>query len=318
MGVVLACVASVHAQPGDPYAPCYFPGQPDHIVADDYFPCIIVDLQVSSCCQAGWTCYSNALCIATTPSDDYPDLPIGNVTRTACTSPYWDTNECGGVCLGECRIPTKIESCEVADAGKTDDDNKSGELVFCGDNRFCCESDYLSGKCTCGTDGNATSISSGVARTVIFQDSTPVGTPTINVVSVLATSSSLPTTTRTSTTVSTSSRSSSSVPSAPTASASPEDPEDEPSSNRDLAIGLGIGIPLGVIAVGALIFFVWRRFRNRDEEEPGIINSSGEMGSAGPGTGSFGAMEPDQELRENDAFGPTWVNDYGAPRRTGL
>lgn len=81
-------------------------------------------------------------------------------------------------------------------------------------------------------------------------------------------------------------------------------------------VGLGVGLTFGLLALGGAGFLAWRWLRHKNRGEPVIINSSPEMGFAGPGTGTFGAMEPDQGLRENDAFGPMWGND--GPRRAGL
>lgn len=78
-------------------APCYYPGgQP----ALGFYPCQAFDAPVSSCCPAGWTCFSNRLCVATTNSNSYPNLTLGAVQRGACTNPKWDNEFCGGACLG--------------------------------------------------------------------------------------------------------------------------------------------------------------------------------------------------------------------------
>lgn len=81
----------------DPNAPCYFPGGE---FAPGYFACQAFNAPVSSCCPAGWTCFSNALCIATTESNSFPNLTLGAVQRGACTNPQWNNNICGSACLG--------------------------------------------------------------------------------------------------------------------------------------------------------------------------------------------------------------------------
>jgi hypothetical protein len=55
--------------------------------------------QVSSCCPTGWTCFSNNLCIVTSPSVD--SAAIGTTSRGTCTNPSWDEEACGNFCLGK-------------------------------------------------------------------------------------------------------------------------------------------------------------------------------------------------------------------------
>lgn len=84
----------------DPNAPCYFPSSGPAAYAPGFFPCIPDNVAVGACCPAGWTCFSDALCIATTPSLSFPNLTYGVVKRAACTNPKWDNSACGSFCLG--------------------------------------------------------------------------------------------------------------------------------------------------------------------------------------------------------------------------
>ena len=89
----------------DPNAPCYFPSSGPAALAPGFFPCIPYNAPVGACCPAGWTCYSNALCIATTPSTYFPNQTYGAFRRAACTNPKWDNSACGSFCLGKPSLP---------------------------------------------------------------------------------------------------------------------------------------------------------------------------------------------------------------------
>jgi len=89
---------------GDTNAPCYYPSGD---TATGYFACLVQDAYISTCCQQGWTCLSNSLCVVTNPAESSNlNLPIGTSERGACTDPKWSSEVCGGFCLRE--IPQAI------------------------------------------------------------------------------------------------------------------------------------------------------------------------------------------------------------------
>jgi len=81
----------------DPYAPCYYPSGG---VALGYYACVAT-AYITTCCPQGYTCYSNNLCVVTTPSDIFPNVTVGDAKRGACTNPKWNNAICGSFCLGE-------------------------------------------------------------------------------------------------------------------------------------------------------------------------------------------------------------------------
>jgi len=84
---------------GDVNAPCYYPSGD---TATGYFACLVQDAYISTCCQTGWTCFSNSLCVVTSPAESSDlNLPIGTSERGACTDPEWSSEVCGGFCLRE-------------------------------------------------------------------------------------------------------------------------------------------------------------------------------------------------------------------------
>ncbi|KAK0629055.1 hypothetical protein B0T17DRAFT_175078 [Bombardia bombarda] len=316
--VVLAtttCLLAASLVNADPNAPCYFPrGEP----ALGFYPCQAYNAPISSCCPAGWTCFSNALCVATTDSNSFPNLTLGAVRRGACTNPEWNNNICGNACL--------------------DSDNKDGKLAACGDDRFCCERDFNDGQCSCSTDSDsAFTISVGLAQTIIqVSDTSFTGTPSLSIASTKRSSSVVPT--RTAVTRSTSSSSptptavnntssataasstrggstsSQTTASAPTGSSSSDTDGGSggsSSNSSNLKIGLGVGIPLAALAViGGLLYFLWWK----PNHGSGATTTGAKSGGGGGGGGGGGAdgFGPSLELAEDHAYGPTFGESYHA------
>ena len=69
-----------------------------------YYPCDATAF-ITNCCQQGWTCFSNALCVVTTETLSQPNLTLGQVQRGMCTNPQWNNQICGDRCLSESRRP---------------------------------------------------------------------------------------------------------------------------------------------------------------------------------------------------------------------
>ncbi|KAK4232587.1 hypothetical protein QBC38DRAFT_351956 [Podospora fimiseda] len=250
----------------DPNAPCYFPGGS---LAPGYFPCHAFGSEVSSCCAPGWTCFSNSLCIATTESRSWPNISIGAVQRGACTAPKWNNEFCGSVCLTG--------------------DGIDGHLAACGNDRYCCSSDFEAGKCTCDKEG-AFVISPGLPQTIIqVTDTTFTGSPSISIVTtkpVIRTTSEIDTESMTAfatpgstdSTLVTSITSSGSGRTASSATSTSEPPPPPGDGNRTLKIALGITIPLVMIILAAVAgWFILKRRR----EDQHITSGGGREMSGG-------------------------------------
>ncbi|KAK3349370.1 hypothetical protein B0T25DRAFT_240782 [Lasiosphaeria hispida] len=255
----------------DPNAPCYYPGGD---LALGYFPCEIDSTPISSCCPGGWTCFSNALCIATTESDAFPNITLGAVQRGACTNPQWNNNICGSACL--------------------DPDDTEGSLIACGNDRFCCESDFSAGSCNCSSSGDALIISAGLPQTIIqVTDTSFTGTPSLSIATSAA-RSTVTTTSRASsnsTSIRTSTRSATTLLSTtlpPPLATSTTLPDSNAASRNSegLMIGLGVGITLGVVVLAAgLLFFLLKK-----KKKPARGHVRGGRGSRGTsGQGSRGS-----------------------------
>ncbi|KAM7192917.1 hypothetical protein V8F33_008105 [Rhypophila sp. PSN 637] len=270
-------------------APCYYPGGEPAL---GFYPCQAFDAPISSCCPAGWTCFSNALCIATTNSNSFPNLTLGAVQRGACTNPKWTNDICGGACL--------------------DAENADGKLAACGDDRFCCSNDFNTGKCNCeGEEGseNVLTISAGLPQTIIqVDDTTFVGAPSI---SIASTRTSLPPTrsthTRSSETSSTatSGQGPSATTSTPTSTATSEGQTgaDEGGSSKGRIIGIAVGASVGgVLVLGLILGYVcWYRPRHA---------STG--GVAATQNVQHGPYSDDMAPAEDHPNGPSFGQRYNA------
>ncbi|KAK0667524.1 hypothetical protein QBC41DRAFT_278710 [Cercophora samala] len=224
-------------------APCYFPGE---VHALGYYPCQPFGAEISLCCPQGWTCFSNALCIATTETKSFPNITLGEVQRGACTSPGWNNAVCGGVCLT--------------------DDNIDGKLAACSQETFCCEDDYKKGKCTCEEGGGSFEIERGMGGRIIEVDSeTFTGTATVKIAEPM-TSFLSDTTTTAGTATATAGESSVSNTAdgatSPTSTETGEPVEGGGGLSKGATIGIGVGAGVaGLLILGALVFLVmrWRR-----------------------------------------------------------
>ncbi|KAK4666135.1 hypothetical protein QC763_406590 [Podospora pseudopauciseta] len=224
-------------------APCYFPGE---VHALGYYPCQPFGAEISLCCPQGWTCFSNALCIATTETKSFPNITLGEVQRGACTSPGWNNALCGGVCLTG--------------------DNIYGKLAACTQETFCCEDDYKKGKCTCEEGGGSFEIKRGMGSKIIEVDSeTFFGTATVIIaepVTSFVSDATTTTGTATSTGESSVSNTADGATTTPTSTEPAEVVEGGGGLSKGATIGIGVGAGVaGLLILGALAFFVmrWRR-----------------------------------------------------------
>ncbi|KAK3998326.1 hypothetical protein QBC44DRAFT_2479 [Cladorrhinum sp. PSN332] len=278
----------------DPNAPCYFPGGS---LAPGYFACHAFGREVSSCCAPGWTCFSNSLCIATTETRSWPNISIGAVQRGACTAPRWDNEFCGSVCLTG--------------------DNTDGRLAACGNDRYCCSSDFEAGNCSCDEGGGSFVVSGGLPQTIIqVTDATFTGSPSISIVTTKPaprttgtadSSTSASTTTDSTFATSVTSESGTAGVARVTGTGTPEPPEGD--GNRTLKIALGVTIPFILIIIAAVAGgFILKRRREQ-------------VRGGGGGGGGGGGRERDtvQNPYVNNAFtvndGLAETNQY-APNRS--
>ncbi|KAK0708208.1 hypothetical protein B0H67DRAFT_332950 [Lasiosphaeris hirsuta] len=260
----------------DPNAPCYYPGGD---LALGYFPCETEAAPISSCCPEGWTCFSNALCIATTESDAFPNITLGAVQRGACTNRQWNNKICGSACL--------------------DPDNAEGGLVACGNNCFCCESDFKAGSCNCSSSGDALTISAGLPQTIIHvTDTSFTGTPSLSIAASTA-RNTVNTTSRASPNSTSTRNSTRNVPTSlstttpqPLATSTTLPDSNAASRNSEgLMIGLGVGITLGVVVLAAgLLFFLLKR---KKKPARGHVRSGrGSRGASGRGSRGTNPSRP--------------------------
>ncbi|ERT01111.1 hypothetical protein HMPREF1624_02350 [Sporothrix schenckii ATCC 58251] len=221
----------------DSNAPCY---DPTGTLAPGYFPCDST-AYITNCCAPGYTCFSNSLCVVTNESKSFPNLTLGAVERSMCTNPQWNNDICGDFCI-------------------TGSGNADGEMVACGDNRFCCRGDYNAGRCNCSlsspNEGGSFVVNAGKPQTIVGETASFTGT-----VSYL-TSQPKPAPTPTS-----AESSSTSLPTSSSASASAStSPMPQPeTSKHTLALGLGVGLGVGVplLAVAGWLYYWFGLRKNK-------------------------------------------------------
>ena len=146
---------------------CYFPGGN---LAIDHRPCD-PHAFTSLCCQNGWTCLDNGLCIVTDPITNFANPSVGSSARGACTNPQWNSTACGSFCLS--MYLTNMPKNSVAFLrGLTphlDDpvNANDGTVISCGNQNWCCQPNAAAETCDCGTGDGTFSLQAGIAQTII-------------------------------------------------------------------------------------------------------------------------------------------------------
>ncbi len=294
-GLVLLALPPVLA---DPNAPCY---DTTHSYAPGYYPCETENAFITHCCAPGYTCFSNNLCVVTTETHAYPNLTLGQAQRSMCTDPSWNNNVCADFCLS------------AADA--------DGDMIACGNNRFCCLGDYNAGRCNCTAKGDSFVINPGIANTIIGVTESFTGTASY------LTSRPTPSSTRATTTASSSSPSSPSSSASPAStvvsSSSPSTPTSTatdtatatppPKKKQGLVVGLGVGISVGVVLLGliaGLVAWVVRR-RNRIRAYAYSAPAQDDIAIDGTNFGAQMAAQANQYIHGPASSGAGAINANG-------
>ena len=148
-------------------AQCYFPGGD---LAPNHQPCNPYAF-TSLCCESGWTCFDNGLCVVTDPASSIPNLSsIGSAARGTCTNPLWNDTACGNFCLGrQCRGQTPLLRHETLAEGILDDpvNDNDGSVISCGSQHWCCQPGAAAGTCNCASGDGTFSLQEGSAQTII-------------------------------------------------------------------------------------------------------------------------------------------------------
>ncbi|OIW26470.1 hypothetical protein CONLIGDRAFT_716748 [Coniochaeta ligniaria NRRL 30616] len=226
---------------------CYWPNGNE---AGGWIPCS--DGPASNCCHHTAICMSNGLCLGTIPSV---------LSRGACTDQSWNSTNC----TQYCQTINPEAGCSIVLYEITN------TLPS-----YCCNSIISSSdKAVCGA-GTPFSVPDGVpiagvgALAAMVLNTTTEGSSD-------TTSAAPPSS---STTSSSTSSSSTSAPSAtelggaaaPNCNASAAPGQQQPS--RETAVGVGVGVPLGAIAMGLLVWAM-REQRKRRRAEQGLAVAQG-------------------------------------------
>jgi len=197
---------------------------------------------------------------------------------------------------------------------RTDANNKEGKMIYCGNDQFCCEGDFNSGKCAC-PNKNTTQIRPGKFQGVVLV-STATFTGTSPSMSIATTSANIRPTTAVTTTTD---GSGASGTGAPTSTAEPANtPPGGDGKNLALIIGLSVGLGVGLLFLAVLAFVLYRRWRRRQPAPtpaPIEMKPSSTPSVATPAPAAPVEAFMDGDLREDDPDGPRYRNDWGTPRR---
>ncbi|EEQ92465.1 hypothetical protein RJZ56_005092 [Blastomyces dermatitidis] len=204
--------------------------------------------EVTVCCNSKDICMSNGLC--------YLQGSHGSVlSRGSCTDKNW-----GPGCFAPCSSYHRHIGFPIVNFGFQGKDSK-----------YCCGGfEIVDGKVGCLNGDSTFSLPPGqaiVGVAGLVNNSSPSPTPT-STASTTSTTSTTSTGTRTTGTgtSTTATGTNTDLPPTPTDTGSPvhtTPPVTTCPSPRDTVIGVGIGVPLGVIAIAALAWAIWERSGRR-------------------------------------------------------
>ncbi|KAF7958391.1 hypothetical protein EAE96_001940 [Botrytis aclada] len=215
----------------------------------------------SSCCAAGAICFSNGVC-------QQANGDVQDYLRVGCTDPTWQDPACLNQCNMYARSSTAgIRFCNGAITSTTE---------------YCCDAGGhgVGSFACCNNDTNIFNISP-VAKLLgqvpldytSSSSSSSSSTSSISSSSSTATSTASTTTTSSSTTAATSEAAASQTSTAPLSTATAT--STSYSSNHAVAIGAGIAIPCGILAIAALGWLLWRKRRASKQQVNQLPNNEG-------------------------------------------
>ncbi|KAF7911362.1 uncharacterized protein EAF01_002869 [Botrytis porri] len=264
----------------------------------------------SSCCAAGAICFSNGVC-------QQANGDVQDYLRVGCTDPTWQDPACLNQCNSYARSSTAgIRFCNGAITSTTE---------------YCCDTgaNGVGSFACCDNDSDIFNISP-VAKllaqvpldyTFSSSSSSPStsSASSTSATSSATTSSISTTTTSSSSTVATSESAASQTSTAPLPSAT----SSSSSSNHAVAIGAGIAIPCGILAIAALGWFLWRKRRASKQQAnqlpqneagaPGQEYQNPNQNSQGyqPTEGAY--MQNQHRMAGHGEYGPSEIGT-GYPR----
>lgn len=219
---------------------CYYP---DGSIANTDRACILEGQDFSFCCGQNYACLANKVC-----SNTISSASGINLVRGSCTDHSWESEFCPNFCTGV-------------------DQNDSGgnAMEFCSGDIWLCDSNEKPSNCSTGENtvtllgGTDALTTIGVAPAVTPSTSSSSSSTTSSSTSTTSTESSS-TSTSTSSSTSPTDQSSTSPPQPAAASGTPEASSSSGLSTGAKA-GIGIGVPLGVMAIAVIAYFAWRQGR---------------------------------------------------------
>ncbi|KAK6613570.1 hypothetical protein QC760_11106 [Botrytis cinerea] len=251
----------------------------------------------SSCCAAGAICFSNGVC-------QQANGNVQDYLRVGCTDPTWKDPACLNQCTSYARSSTAgIRFCNGAITSTTE---------------YCCDTGaYGVGSFACCDNDTDIFNISPVAKLLAqvpldytsSSSSSSSSTSSASSASSATTSSVSTTTTSSSTTAATSDSAASQTSTASV----PSSTSSSSSSNHSVAIGAGIAIPCGILAIAALGWLLWRKRRASKQQANQLpTNEAGAPGQGyQPTEGAY--MQNQHGMAGHGEYGPSEIGT-GYPR----
>ncbi|TGO59345.1 hypothetical protein BCON_0045g00060 [Botryotinia convoluta] len=205
----------------------------------------------SSCCAAGAICFSNGVC-------QQANGNVQDYLRVGCTDPTWKDPACLNQCTSYARSSTAVCStnqanldCSILTQDSCCDTGAYGVGSFA-----CCDND---------TDiFNISPVAKLLAQVPL--DYTSSSSSSTSSASSTSATSSVTTSSVSTTTTSSLSTAATSESAASQTSTAPLPTATSSSSNHAVAIGAGIAIPCGILAIAALGWLLWRKRRTSKQQ----------------------------------------------------
>lgn len=272
---LLRAVLSASAAPQT----CYYP---NGAVASDQAPCS--DAEFSACCNTDAICLSNNLCMGIKQP-----FVLG---RGACTDPNWTSENCPQQCQSGIYLP--VPHSRALYLSSVSDQPQSGCSIILlnstdGVNSYCCNSLVVSPGhaqpvCDFGspfTLPDATPVQGRGALAAVVSTNSSSSTSDGSPSTASPTSPGSPTSSEASST-----SSSTAISPACNLSNATALVTDRTQSYRNAAIGAGVSVPLGTVAVGLLLWAMWERRKRRKVEQDIALARSWDAAAAKDSTTS--------------------------------
>ena len=246
--------------------------------------------KTSFCCGLGYACLGNKLCVRTAEAtDNNPAL----FNRGSCTDQTFESPDCPQFC-NEAGGESQISPCSRISLTRSLANRNGGSGLFnCSQpSLYCC----AGLGCDCDIGNGLSTILGSTSTTTVIPNPSAVTSVTYspftstttrristNTPSVSTSTSSLGKTSSSSISLPTLPTSTGSTSSCPTRVSHHHETTKGSGSSTALKAGLGVGVPVGIIATTVAVIFMWRRSRRQPRSQDALIQPTESRRDAGVG-----------------------------------